>query len=52
MIQILVRDIEGDVKERLETRAARHGHSVEAEIRDILRNAAKDDNSVFSWTWN
>ena len=43
MVQILVRDIEGDVEERLERRAARHGHSVEAEIRDILRNAFKDD---------
>ena len=43
MGQILVRDIEDDVKERLQRRAARHGHSMEAEIRDILRNVVKED---------
>jgi plasmid stability protein len=43
MAQILVRDIEDDVKERLQRRAARHGHSMEAEIRDILRDAVKAD---------
>jgi antitoxin FitA len=41
--QILVRDIEDDVKERLQRRAARHGHSMEAEIRDILRDALKEE---------
>jgi plasmid stability protein len=43
MAQILVRDIEDDVKERLQRRAARHGRSMEAEIRDILRDVAKED---------
>jgi antitoxin FitA len=43
MAQIIVRDIEDDVKERLQRRAARHGHSMEAEIRDILRNVVKED---------
>jgi antitoxin FitA len=43
MAQILVRDIEDDVKERLQRRAARHGRSMEAEIRDILRNVVKED---------
>ncbi len=43
MAQILVRDIEDDVKERLQRRAARHGRSMEAEIRDILRDVAKAD---------
>lgn len=43
MAQILVRDIEDDVKERLQQRAAQHGHSMEAEIRDILRNVVKED---------
>jgi antitoxin FitA len=45
MAQILVRDIEEDVKERLQQRAARHGHSMEAEIRDILRDVVKEDIS-------
>ena len=45
MAQILVRDIEDDVKERLQRRAARHGHSMEAEIRDTLRNVVKEDSA-------
>jgi antitoxin FitA len=43
MAQILVRDIEDAVKERLQRRAARHGRSMEAEIRDILRDVVKED---------
>ena len=41
MAQILVRDIDDDVKERLQRRAARHGRSMEAEVRDILRDSVK-----------
>jgi plasmid stability protein len=43
MAQIIVRDIENDVKERLQKRAARHGRSMEAEVRDILRDAVNRD---------
>jgi plasmid stability protein len=43
MAQILVRDIDNDVKERLQRRAARHGRSMEAEVRDILRDSVKDE---------
>jgi plasmid stability protein len=43
MAQILVRDIEDAVKERLQRRAARYGRSMEAEIRDILRDVVKED---------
>jgi len=43
MAQFTVRNIEDDVKARLKRRAARHGHSMEAEVRQILRNAVKDD---------
>lgn len=39
MAQLVVRDIEESVKDRLRQRAKLHGHSMEAEIRDILRNA-------------
>lgn len=46
MAQLLVRDIEDDVKDRLQRRAARHGRSMEAEARDILRDALKDDQPV------
>ena len=44
MAQFVVRDLEDDVKARLRRRAARHGRSLEAEVRDILRDAAKDDS--------
>ena len=42
MAQVVVRDIEEDVKLRLKRLAERHGRSMEEEIRHILRNAAKD----------
>lgn len=44
MAQIIVRDVEEEVKERLKKRATRHGHSMEAEVRDILRDAVKGDD--------
>ena len=43
MAQLTVRDIEDDIKVRLKRRAVRHGTSMEAEARQILRNALKDD---------
>jgi len=45
--QFVVRNIEAEVKLRLQRRAKRHGRSMEEEARDILRNAAKEqDTSV------
>ncbi len=44
MAQFVVRHLEDDVKARLKRRAARHGRSMEEEIRHILRNAAKEQN--------
>ena len=41
MAQFVVRNIEIEVKARLQRRAARHGRSMEEEVRDILRNAVK-----------
>jgi plasmid stability protein len=40
MAQIVVRKLEDAVKEGLRRRAARHGRSLEAEVREILRGAA------------
>ena len=34
MAQLIVRNIEDDVKDRLVQRARRHGHSMEEEVRD------------------
>jgi plasmid stability protein len=44
MVQLLVRQIEEEVKTRLKRRAASHGRSMEEEVRHILRNAVKEDN--------
>ena len=43
MAQLIVRNIEDDTKRRLQHRAARHGQSMEAEMRDILRDAVKQE---------
>jgi plasmid stability protein len=39
MAQLVVRNIEDALKERLRRRAKQHGRSMEEEVRDILRNA-------------
>ncbi len=41
MAQLLVRNLEAEVKEELKRRARRSGRSTEEEVRDILRNAVK-----------
>ena len=43
MGQILVRKVDDVLKRKLQRRAERHGHSMEEEVRDILRNALKDE---------
>jgi plasmid stability protein len=48
MAQILVRNLDDDVKKKLQRRAKRRGRSTEEEVRDILRNAVKDDTGIRS----
>jgi plasmid stability protein len=43
MAQVIVRNLEDTVKRKLQRRAARHGRSMEEEVRDILRNAVKEE---------
>ena len=43
MAQFTAREIEDKVKLRLKRRAALHGTSMEAKVREILRNAVKDE---------
>jgi antitoxin FitA len=45
MAQFIVRDLEDSVKLRLKRRAVRHGRSMEDEVRHILRDAVKEQNS-------
>ncbi len=46
MAQILVRNLEDRLKTRLQSRAKRHGHSMEAEVREILRNALTAEDAA------
>ncbi len=39
MAQLIVRELDDEVKSELQERAKRHGRSMEAEVRDILRAA-------------
>ena len=41
--QLLVRDLEDDVKRKLEERARLHGRSTVEEVREILRNAVRGE---------
>jgi len=41
--QIIVRNLEPELKDRLRRRASAHGHSMEQEARDILRAAMTAD---------
>ena len=40
MAQIIVRNLEDDIRDKLRELAAAHGRSMEEEVREILRNAA------------
>lgn len=43
MAQLLVRNLEDEVKDKLKRRAARHGRSTAEEVREILRNAVRQE---------
>lgn len=43
MAQLVVRGLEEDVKTKLQQRARRHGRSTEEEVREILRNAVREE---------
>jgi antitoxin FitA len=45
LAQFVVRNLEEEVKARLQRRASRHGRSMEEEVRDILRDALKEEDS-------
>jgi antitoxin FitA len=46
MAQLLVRQLDDDVKAKLRRRARRHGRSTEEEVREILRNAVRDEGGA------
>ena len=46
MAQFTVRHLEDDIKARLKRRAQRHGANLEEEVRQILRNAVRDEPRI------
>jgi plasmid stability protein len=42
MATLTIRNIDAAIKERLRVRAAQHGHSMESEVRRILRDTLKE----------
>ena len=45
MAQFIVRNLDDAVKAKLQHRAARHGRSMEEEVRQVLRDAVKDETA-------
>jgi plasmid stability protein len=43
MAQILIRQLDEEVKAKLQSRARRHGRSTEEEVREILGNAVRHE---------
>jgi antitoxin FitA len=46
MAQLVVRNLDEDVKAKLQQRARRHGWSTEEEVREILRNAVCSEERI------
>jgi plasmid stability protein len=46
MVTLTIRNVDAAVKERLRVRAARHGRSMEAEVRSILSAAVAGDRDL------
>jgi len=46
MAQILIRQLDDDVKAKLQRRARQHGRSTEEEVREILRNAVRGEEQA------
>jgi antitoxin FitA len=46
MVDITIRDIDDDLRRRLDQRAARHGTSMQAEAQNILRDALATESSA------
>lgn len=46
MAMLTVRNLPDDVHRALRVRAAQHGHSTEAEVRQILANAVKPESRL------
>ncbi|HUB12793.1 MAG TPA: Arc family DNA-binding protein [Acetobacteraceae bacterium] len=48
MATLTIRNVDDVVKERLRVRAARHGHSMEAELRAIVTEALREEQGALN----
>jgi plasmid stability protein len=46
MAKLLIRHLDDDVKAKLQRRARRHGRSTQEEVREILRNAVRNEGGT------
>lgn len=46
MARLVIRQLDDDVKEKLELRARHNGRSTEEEVREILRDAVKSEGGI------
>ena len=46
MARLLIPHLDDDVKAKLQLRARRHGHTLEEEVREILRHAVCDEGNA------
>lgn len=49
MATLTIRNLEDDVRDKLRVRAARHGRSMEDEVRVILRGVVSQGSSLEVW---
>jgi plasmid stability protein len=45
MAQLIVRNLEDDVRDKLRKRAEKHGRSMEEEVREILRSTVAEEGA-------
>ena len=49
MATLIVRNVDEEVKARLMRQAAQNGRSTEAEVREILKNATRENTWISQW---
>lgn len=51
MATLTIRDLDDEIRDKLRVRAAEHGRSMEAEVREILATAVRpvDDEDDYGW---
>jgi plasmid stability protein len=51
MATLTIRDLDDEIRDKLRVRAAEHGRSMEAEVREILAGAVKQPEPEVDYEW-